>query len=150
MIIQKLRDLGYIYEPAELKVLTFHCAVKTGNLIYTSGQVSRHGDIDIKGKVGKDIDLETAQKAAEICAFNCLRSAGAVVDIKNVKRVIKMLGMVNVAEGFNQTSDVIHGASNFIKNVFGEDGYHARSAVGMVLPDNWAVEVEMVLEVTEE
>jgi enamine deaminase RidA (YjgF/YER057c/UK114 family) len=147
MIIQKLKELGYSYEPAPLEVLTFHCATKIGNLIFTSGQIPVLDDIDIRGKVGKDIDLKTAQKAAEICSYNCLRAAGALVDINTVRRVVKVFGMVNVADGFNQTSEVINGASDFINKVFGKNGYHARSSVGVVLPNGWAVEVEMVFEV---
>jgi len=147
MIIERLAELGYTYEPASLEILTFHSATRVGNLVFTSGQIPLLGDIAIKGKVGADIDLETAKKAAEICAFNCLRAAGAVVDVESITRVVKVFGMVNVAEGFDNTSEVINGASEFVQKVFGEKGGHARSAVGMVLPSNWAVEVEMVLAV---
>jgi enamine deaminase RidA (YjgF/YER057c/UK114 family) len=88
-----------------------------------------------------------AKKAAEICAYNCLRAAGAVADIERIKRVVKVFGMVDVADGFDQTSDVINGASDFLNKVFGKDNSHARSAVGVVLPGNWSVEVEMVMSV---
>jgi enamine deaminase RidA (YjgF/YER057c/UK114 family) len=145
MLIERLMELGYKFEPAPLEVLSFHTATKVGNLIFTSGQVSRLGDLEIKGKVGADIDLATARKAAEICAYNCLRAAGAVAPIESVTRVIKMLGMVNVAPGFDQTSEVINGATDFVNKLFGDKGSHARSAVGMTLPANWAVEIEMIL-----
>ena len=147
MIVHKLAELGYTYEPAPLEILTFHSATRVGNLVFTSGQIPLLGDVAIKGKVGAEIDLETAKKAAEICAFNCLRAAGAVVDVESITRVVKVFGMVNVAEGFDNTSEVINGASELVQNVLGEKGGHARSAVGMVLPSNWAVEVEMVLAV---
>ena len=147
MIVQQLGQLGYTYEPAALEILTFHSATRVGDLVFTSGQIPLLGDEAIKGKVGADIDLETAKKAAEICAFNCLCAAGAVVDVESITRVVKVFGMVNVAEGFDNTSEVINGASELVQNVFGENGGHARSAVGMVLPSNWAVEVEMVLAV---
>ncbi len=147
MIKQRLAELGYTYEPANLKVATFHAATRVGNLIFTSGQVSRLDKLEIRGKVGADVDLATAQKAAEICAYNCLRAAGAVADINSITRVVKVLGMVNVADGFDKTSDVINGCSDFLNKVFGPNGYHARSAVGMVLPANWAVEIEMVLAI---
>jgi len=101
----------------------------------------------IKGKVGSDVDLDTAKKAAEICAFNCLRAAGAVVDVESITRVVKVFGMVNVADGFDNTSGVINGASEFVQKVFGEKGGHARSAVGMVIPSNFAVEVEMIFAI---
>ena len=147
MIVQKLAELGYTYEPARLEILTFHSATRVGDLVFTSGQIPLLGDVAIKGKVGADVDLETAKKAAEICAFNCLRAAGAVVDIESITRVVKVLGMVNVAEGFDKTAEVINGCSEFLRKVFGENGYHARSAVGMVLPSNWAVEIEMVMAI---
>lgn len=147
MIIERLAELGYTYQPAPLQILTFHSATRVGNLVFTSGQIPKLDDLEIRGKVGGDIDLKTAQKAAEICAFNCFRAAGAVVDVESITRVIKVLGMVNVAAGFDLTSEVINGASEFVSKVLGENGYHARSAVGMVLPSNWAVEVEMVMAI---
>jgi enamine deaminase RidA (YjgF/YER057c/UK114 family) len=147
MITQKLNELGYSYEPATLEVFDFHCATKVGNLVFTSGQLPILEDTLIQGKVGDDIDIETAKKAAEICAVNCLKAAGAVTDINKIKRVAKLFGMVNVADGFNQTSEVINGATEFLNKVFGEKNTHARSAVGMVLPANFAVEIEMILEV---
>lgn len=144
-----LAELGYAYEPADIDVMgVFHAAVRTGNLVFTSGNVPSHGGVDIKGKVGGDLNVEAGQKAAELCAYNCLRAIGAVADINSIVRIVKVLGMVNVADGFDNTSGVINGASHFLTRVFGEDiGKHARSAVGMVIPANWAVEVEMVVEV---
>lgn len=150
MIKQRLNELGYIYEPFPLernfKGANFHIATKVNNLIFTSGQVSIHDNLEIKGKVGKDLTLEQAQKAAEIAAYNCLRAVGSLTDINAVKRVVKLLGMVNVADGFDQTSEVINGASIFLEKVF-PDSLPARSAVGMVLPSNWAVEIEMIVEI---
>ena len=144
MITEKLANLGYTYEPSPLGIMTFHSATRVGNLVFTSGQIPALGDKMIKGKVGSDVDLETAKKAAEICAFNCLRAAGAVVDVEKIIRVVKIFGMVNVAEGFDNTSGVINGASEFVQKIFGEKGGHARSAVGMVIPANFSVEVEMI------
>lgn len=149
MIVEKLKELGYEYTPADKKTLSFHSATKVGNLVFTSGQVPRLDGETIFGKVDSEIDLETAKKAAEICAFNCLRAAGAVVDVERIKRVVKVLGMVNVSDGFNQTSQVINGCTEFLNKIFGEDNSHARSAVGMTLPNNYAVEIEMIFEVEE-
>jgi len=145
VIVERLRELGYDYEPAALEMLTFHTAARIGNLVFTSGQIPSLNGTQIKGKVGADIDLATARKAAEICAFNCLRAIGAVADIEQVERIVKVLGMVNVADGFDATASVINGCSEFLTKVFDDDGYHARSAVGVVLPNQWAVEVEMVV-----
>jgi len=147
MIIKKLAELGYDFKPAPEKTLEFNSATVVGNLVYTSGQVPILGETVITGKVGSQVDLDTAKKAAEICAYNCLRAAGSVVDINKVTRVVKMLGMVNVAEGFDKTADVINGATEFLNKIFGENNSHARSAVGMVLPANYSVEVEMILAV---
>jgi enamine deaminase RidA (YjgF/YER057c/UK114 family) len=144
MIKERLAELGYTFRPTDLKVMSFHAATRVGNLVFTSGQIPLINGEMIKGKVGGDIDIDTAKKAAEICAFNCICAAGAVVDVESIKRVVKVLGMVNVAEGFDNTSEVINGCSEFINKVFGENEGHARSAVGMVLPANFAVEIEMV------
>lgn len=145
-IAQRLEKLGYTFEAAPLEVLSFHAAVRTGNLVFTSGQVSALGDIDIRGKVGGDLTLEQGQKAAEVCAVNCLRAIAAVADPDSIVRIIKVLGMVNVADGFDATPAVINGATDLLNAVVGDNGTHARSAVGMVLPFNFAVEVELVAE----
>ncbi|MGE3619397.1 MAG: RidA family protein [Acidimicrobiia bacterium] len=148
MIVERLAELGYAYEPAPLQVLGFHTAVRSGDLVFTSGQVSLLGDRSIRGRVGTDVDVETARTAAEICAFNCLRAFGAVAPIEELGRVVKVLGMVNVADGFDDTARVIDGCSDFLRRVLGDaGGDHARSAVGVVLPAGFAVEVEMVIEV---
>lgn len=144
MIKERLLELGYTYQPADLKTLCFNSAVRVGNLIFTSGQIPALGEIIIKGKVGKDIDVETAKKAAEICAYKCLCAAGSVVDVELIKRAVKVTGMVNAAEGFNDTTGVINGCSEFLNKIFGEDNSHVRSAAGMTLPSDFAVEVEMI------
>lgn len=144
MITEKLKELGYDYEPAPIEVFDFHQAVRTGNLVFTSGQVSGLGEVAIKGKVGEDVDLETAYKAAELCAYRCLMAVGAVADVNDIVKVVKVLGMVNVGAEFDNTSGVINGATHFLNKLF--DGNHARSAVGMVIPANWAVEIEMIFE----
>ena len=151
MLSEKLSELGYPSGPAQLVVLDrFHVAVRTGNLVFTSGQVSSMGNIQINGKVGGDIALATAQKAAEICTVNCLRAVAAVADMESIERVVKVFGMVNVAAGFNDTASVINGCSDFLETVLGDKGgHHARSAVGMVLPGDWAVEIEMVVALAD-
>ena len=145
MIIKKLKELGYDYQPAKLEVLDFHQAVRTGNLVYTSGQTPLFNGEGAKGKVGEDISIEEAYKAAEICAYKCIQAVGAVADINNIEKVVKVFGMVNVGKDFNKTSGVINGATHFFNKLF-PDSSHARSAVGMTIPNNWAVEVEIVIQ----
>jgi len=148
-IIERLAELGYKYEPAALQFPTgpFHQAARVGDLVFTAGQIPILDGIEIKGKVGRDLDIETAAKAAELAAYNCLRAVGAVADIESIQRVVKLLGMVNVAEDFDATPKVIDGASNFLLKALGDKGHHARTAVGMVLPYGFAVEIEMVFQV---
>lgn len=144
----KLKAMGYTIEPVELNAGRFVQAVRTGNLIFTAGQVSRWGDKAIQGKVGRDVTIEEAYEAARFSALNCLAAVKTLAGtLDNVVRVVKVLGMVNVAPDFDKTPDVIHGCSDLLNEVFGEAGRHARSAVGMTIPYNWAVEVEMVVEV---
>ena len=144
----KLRELGYTVEPIELNAGKIMHAVRTGNLIYTSGQVSRWGDREIKGKLGRDLTVEQGYEAARFSALSCLAAIKTLAgSLDNVVRVIKVLGMVNVAPDFDNTPGVIHGCSDLLLELFGEAGRHARSAVGMTIPNNYAVEVEMIVEV---
>lgn len=145
--LSKLQEMGYTLEPLELNAGRLMHAVRTGNLVYTSGQVSRWGDTLIKGKLGEDLTVEQGYEGAKLCALNCLRAVNQLAGLDNVVRVVKVLGMVNAGAGFTNTPGVIHGASDLFINVFGENGRHARSAVGMVIPDNFAVEVEAIFEV---
>src|SRR5690349_18446745 len=141
----KLRELGYTVEPIDLNAGKIMHAVRTGNLIYTSGQVSRWGETEIKGRLGADLSVEQGYEAARFSALSCLRAIKTLAgSLDNVVQVVKVLGMVNVAPGFDNTPAVIHGCSDLLLEVFGEAGRHARSAVGMTLPLNFAVEIEMI------
>ncbi len=144
----KLKKMGYEFETIELNAGKLMHAVRTGNLVYTSGQVSRFGGKEIIGKVGKDVSLEQAYEGAKLAALLCLQAVKSLIgSLDNVVHVVKVLGMVNVAPGFNNTPAVIHGASDLLLEVFGEAGRHARSAVGMQIPGDFAVEIEVILEV---
>ena len=145
---ERLRELGYSIEPVELDTGRFVRAVRTGALIYTSGQVSSWNGREIKGKLGMDLTVEQGYEAARLCALGCLRAIKSLSgSLDMVARVVKVLGMVNVAPGFDDTPGVIHGCSDLLLEVFGEAGRHARSAVGMTIPYNYAVEIEMIVEV---
>lgn len=138
----KLRELGHTVEPVELNAGKIMLAVRTGNLIYTSGQVSRWGGQGIEGKLGADLTVEQGYTAALYSALGCLAAVKTLAgSLDNVVRIVKVLGMVNVAPGFDNTPGVIHGCSDLLLEVFGEAGRHARSAVGMTIPNNYAVEI---------
>ncbi len=144
----KVKELGYTIEAIEVNGGRLMHAVRTGNLVYTSGQVSRFGGKEIIGKLGRDVSVEQGYEAAKLSALCCLQAVKSLTgSLDNVVRVVKVLGMVNVAPDFNNTPAVIHGASDLFLEVFGEAGRHARSAVGMQIPSDFAVEVEVIFEV---
>lgn len=126
--------------------------VRVGNFVYTSG----HGPDkpeggQLTGKVGGDLTVEQGQEAARLTAIALLSSLKAEIgDLNKVKRVVKVLGMVNCTPTFTEQPKVMNAFSDLIVDLFGESGRHARSAVGMNgLPGNIAVEIEMIVEVSE-
>lgn len=144
----KLKEKGYTLESIELDAGRLMHAKRTGNLIYTSGQVSRWGDKEIKGKVGRDLTAEEGYEAAKLSALNCLQAVKTLAgSLDNVVQVVKVFGMVNVAPDFDNTPAVIHGCSDLLIETFGDAGRHARSAIGLTVPANWACEIEMIVEV---
>jgi enamine deaminase RidA (YjgF/YER057c/UK114 family) len=144
----KLQEMGYTLKPIELNAGRLMLAVRTGNLVYTSGQVPNRDGRAIKGKVGQDVSVEEGYEAAKLATLNCLESIRTVVgSLDNVVRIVKVFGMVNVAPDFNDTPAVIHGCSDLLIELFGEAGRHARSAIGLTVPHNWAVEIEIIAEV---
>jgi enamine deaminase RidA (YjgF/YER057c/UK114 family) len=126
-------------------------AVRVGNLLFLSGHgPSRvEGKPSARGKVGRDLSTEDGYKVAREVGVNLLGTARATLgSLDKVKRIVKVLGMVNSAEGFGEQPKVINGFSDLMVEVFGEQGRHARSAVGMAeLPSGIPVEIEMILEV---
>jgi enamine deaminase RidA (YjgF/YER057c/UK114 family) len=151
---QKAIELGYIIEAAVQNPMKPLIAVRTGNLVYTSGQLSNKIGVEIKGKVGKDLTIQEGKEAAKQATLNCLSAIKAKIgSLDQINKIVKVLGMVNVSNDFNDasndndTSKVIDGCSELLHEIFGEAGRHARSAVGMVLPRNYAVEIEMIVEV---
>jgi enamine deaminase RidA (YjgF/YER057c/UK114 family) len=119
-------------------------AVQTGKLLFVSGTVS-----EMKGKVGKDLTVDQAYQAARQAGLTCLARVRSVIgNLDRIKRVVKVSGMVNSAEDFGDQPKVINGISDLLVEVFGEaTGKHSRLAVGMAaLPNNGAVEVELILE----
>ena len=125
-------------------------AVRSGSLVWTSGQLPFvEGKLPATGKVGAEVDAETAKSLARTCALNALAAVQAEVgDLDRVRRVVKVVGYVASDPSFTGQPGVVNGASEFLGDVFGEVGRHARSAVGVaVLPLDAPVEVEVVVEV---
>jgi enamine deaminase RidA (YjgF/YER057c/UK114 family) len=124
--------------------------VRSGNLLFLAGKGPAKPDgTYITGKVGKDISLEQGREAARLTAINQLAVLKAELgSLNKVKRIVKVLGMVNSEADFKDHPKVINGFSDLMVEVFGEKGKHARSAVGMCsLPNNMAVEIELIVEV---
>jgi enamine deaminase RidA (YjgF/YER057c/UK114 family) len=147
---EKLKSLG-IQLPAVTKpVANYVNVVQTGNLLYLSGKgpIDANGK-DITGKVGKDLNVDQGYAAARTVAFNHIAVLKDYLgDLKRVKRVVKVLGMVNCTDDFTQQPKVINGYSDAMVEIFGEKGKHARSAVGFnALPNNITVEVEVIVEI---
>lgn len=144
-------ELGITLPEASVPVANYLMAVKSGRLLFLAG----HGPYDLDGtirvgKVGADLTLEEARDAARLVALNLLHTLRRELgSLDRVTRIVKVLGMVNCAPGFNQTPQVIDGCSDVLVEIFGREiGSHARSAVGMAeLPCNIAVEIEMICEV---
>jgi enamine deaminase RidA (YjgF/YER057c/UK114 family) len=145
----RLQERGYSITPLdEIFTGKYVQAVQTGSLIYTAGQVSNWNGQAIKGYVGRDLTVEQGYEAAQHATLNCLRAVKTVSgSLDRVTRIVKVLGMVNVAPGFADTPRVIHGCSDLLLDIFGEAGQHARSAIGVTIPYAFAVEIEMIVEV---
>ncbi len=124
--------------------------VRSGPLLYISGQVSLDASGGIRGVVGDDVDLETATRAARLCAINLIAQMKmACGELERVRRIVKLGGFVQAGAGFFEIPAVINGASDLMVEVFGDAGRHARSAVGVYrLPLNFAVEVDAVVELS--
>lgn len=149
---KKLKDLKIELLKPAAPIGTYTKAVRVGNLIFLSGHGPLKADGSyMTGKVGKDATLEQAFMAARQTAISMLSTLKAEVgDLNKVKRVVKVLGMVNCTEDFTDQPKVMNGFSDLIVSVYGEKGIHARSAVGVIsLPGNMMVEVEMIVEVSE-
>jgi enamine deaminase RidA (YjgF/YER057c/UK114 family) len=148
----RLTELG-IELPEVVKPLAAYVpAVRAGNLVYTAGQLPMvRGELTVTGKVGSDVTPEVGKTLARVCALNALAAVDSLVGIDAVARVVKVVGFVASAPGFNGQPGVVNGASDLFGEVFGEAGAHARSAVGVSeLPLNAAVEVELIVEVDDQ
>lgn len=151
-IEEKILELGLVLPPAPPSGGIYKPVVITGNLIYISGQPPAREDGSlIKGKVGTDLTLEEGQLAAKQTALTMLATLRRELgDLDKIGRLIKTLGMVNCLPDFEQHPQVINGYSQLMVDVLGDDnGKGARSAVGMTLPGNIAVEIEAIFEMNK-
>lgn len=149
---ERLAELGLELPPAPKPAAAYVPAVRTGNLVFISGQgVTREGKPLMLGHVGAELSLEEGYKAAQICALNALAVLKQEIgDLDRVVRIVKVVGWVSSAPGFDKQPLVINGFSELMEKVFGERGRHARSAVsGNELPFGTPVEVEMIVEVSD-
>ena len=145
----RLKKLGYELPTVTSPAGSYVPATRAGNLLFTAGQLPfREGQLPYTGKVGQNVSVEEAKEAARLYALNALAAVGAEAgSLANVRRVVKVTGYVASAAGFNGQPEVMNGASEFLGEVFGEKGLHARSAVGVAeLPLDAPVEVELIVE----
>ena len=150
---QRLKEMGIKLRTPPAPVANYVTAVRTGNLVFLAGHGPRktEGGL-VTGRVGRDIDIKQAYEAARLTAIDLLTSLKAEIgNLNKVKRVVKVVGMVNSVESFTDHPKVVNGCSDLLVSVFGDRGKHARAAVGMgSLPFNIPVEIDMVVEVEDE
>ncbi|MTB51827.1 RidA family protein [Lewinella sp. W8] len=144
-----LDSLGITLPTPSKPVANYVNAVTTGKLVFLAGKGPTRADgTRVTGKLGQDLDIEAGYAAARLVGVNQLAALKAEIgDLNRVRRIVKVLGMVNSTPDFTDQPKVINGFSDLMVEVFGERGKHARAAVGMAaLPSNIAVEIEMIVE----
>lgn len=149
--LARLEELGVELPSVAAPLASYIPAIQVGNQVWTSGQLPVvGGELPVTGKVGAEVDLEKAQELARTAALNALAAIDGLVGVDRVTRVVKVVGFVASAPSFTDQAAVINGASNFLGEVFGDAGIHARSAVGVaVLPKDSPVEIEVIVEIAE-
>jgi enamine deaminase RidA (YjgF/YER057c/UK114 family) len=149
-IDQKLRELGIILPAAPAGVGAYVPWVRTGNLVFTSGQLPwRDGKLAQIGKLGGDVTLEQGYEAARVCAINAIAQLQAAVgNLDRITQIVRLEGFVQAAPGFYEHPKVLNGASELLLAIFGERGRHARTALGInEMPLNAAVQISVIAEV---
>lgn len=152
-VADRLSALGLELPQVAAPVAAYVPAVRTGNLIHTSGQLPFvGGELPLTGKVGAQVSAEVAQELAATCALNAVAAVAALLDgdLDRVVRIVKVVGFVASDPSFTGQPGVINGASTLLGEIFGDAGVHARSAVGVaVLPLDSPVELEIVAEIAD-
>ncbi len=147
-IESRLAELGVTLPEAPAPAANYVPWVRSGSLVFISGQISQSADGLVKGVLGADMDVEAGAAAARLCGVALIAQLKAACDgdLERVTRVVKLTGFVNSAPGFDGQPKVVNGCSDFLVEVFGDRGRHARSAVGAALPFGVAVEIEGIFE----
>jgi enamine deaminase RidA (YjgF/YER057c/UK114 family) len=146
---QRLTEMGFTLPEVAAPAGSYLPAMISGNLVFTAGQIPLiEGKLMATGKLGAEITAEHGAEIAQRCALNALAAVKSVLgDLDRVKQVVKVVGFVSSVPGFSSQPAVINGASEFLQQVFGDAGKHARSAVGVsVLPLDAPVEIELIVE----
>lgn len=146
----RIRELGVTIPDAPAPVANYVGAVTVGNLVFVSGHGPRRADGSlVRGRLGEDLTVDEGYEAARLTMLQCLASLQREVgDLCRVRRIVRLFGMVRCTPTFGQQPQVINGASDLLVAIWGEEGRHARAAVGMQdLPAGMAVEIEMVVEI---
>jgi enamine deaminase RidA (YjgF/YER057c/UK114 family) len=149
-IAKKLAELGIALPQPNAPVANYVPSVRSGSLLFISGQISNAGADIIRGKLGSDLTVEQGAAAARLCAINLIAQMSAALggDLERVKRIVKLGGFVNCTPDFVDQPKVLNGASDLMVAVFGDAGKHARAAVGAPsLPLGAAVEVDAIVEI---
>ena len=147
----KLSEIGLTLPIAAKPVAAYVPAIRTGNLIFTAGQLPLvDGAMSLTGKIGEKISIDQGKELARICALNCLAAVQTVADVNTIVKIVRVVGYVNGIPGFTSQPAVINGASELFLQIWGESGKHARSAIGVAeLPLDAPVEVELTVEVKD-
>jgi enamine deaminase RidA (YjgF/YER057c/UK114 family) len=146
----RINELKLSLPDASKPVAAYIPAKQTGNLVFTAGQLPMvSGELISKGLLGQDVEIDEANRAARICTLNAIAAIkGVIGDLDRIKQIVRVVGYVASVPTFTQQPAVVNGASELLLEIFGENGKHARSAVGMaVLPLNASVEIELTVEV---
>lgn len=145
----RLAELGETLPEAAAPAANYVPFVQSGALVFVSGQLPMGPGGMIAGKLGADLDIEAGQRAARRCALNLVAQLRAACggDLNRLRRVVKLTGFVNGAPGFSEPHKVMNGCSDFLVDLFGDAGRHARSAVCAQLPMDAAVEIEAIFEI---
>ena len=145
----RLKDLGVSIPALPKPIANYVPAKRSGNLVFTAGQVSSEQGRDIKGKLGADLSLDEARRATRACVINCLAAIRAVVGtLEKIRQVVAVHGLINSTLECTDQAAAMNGASDFVVEVFGEAGRHIRTSAGVAsLPMGFAASVYMIVEV---